>query len=172
MSFILQIIGFLLPSVVVFLTAYFLIKEFFKREECKNILESKALTRKDTLMLQLQAYERMILFLERIEPAKLVIRLNKENLSAHDFHIHLLSVVRAEFEHNIAQQLYISKESWQKLNATREEIVKLINLSKDKIADNDTALNLAKTILSFNQQYDNKVEATIGFLKDEAKKLF
>jgi len=172
MGLILQIAGFLLPSIVVFLTAYFVIKEFLKREDNKKLSEAKSLLSKETLMLRLQAYERMILLLERIAPASIVIRINKENLSASDFHLQLLAVIRAEYEHNIAQQLYISKEAWQIVISAKEDVVKIINLSKDRVADNDSALNLAKTILSLNQQGVNKVDSAIDFLKNEAKRLF
>ncbi|MBT4968423.1 MAG: hypothetical protein HOM80_05400, partial [Bacteroidetes bacterium] len=124
MDFMLELLKIVLPAVIVFFTAFYLIKFFLKNETDKKYIENKALVNKETILLRLQAYERLVLFLERMSPSAMVMRMNKNNLSAADFHLQLLSTVRSEFEHNLAQQLYISNESWQMLVNAKEEVIK------------------------------------------------
>jgi hypothetical protein len=172
MDFLLELIKILLPAVIVFLTAYFLIKFFLTSEREKKIIENKALSKKETIMLRLQAYERMILFLERINPSSLVMRMNKNNLSAADLHIQLLTSIRSEFEHNLAQQLYISNESWQLVTNAKEEVVKQINMAKEKMSDTQTAVQLTKVIIANSAGVQQMISRSISLIKKEAAQLF
>ncbi len=83
----------------------------------------------NTLPLRLQAYERLILYLERISPDSLVMRMSRSNLSVAQFQNELVTSVRTEFEHNLAQQTYISSQSWEKVKSARNSIIKLISES-------------------------------------------
>ncbi|MCD8540775.1 MAG: hypothetical protein LRY55_14125 [Leadbetterella sp.] len=67
--------------------------------------------------LQLQAGERMILFLERIKPQNLLTRIPTLNLSSTELQQVILQEIRAELDHNAAQQLYIGKDTWKKISA-------------------------------------------------------
>ena len=66
------------------------------------------------LPLRLQAYERMALFLERIDPNQLVMRIHTPGLTVSQEQNLLLTAIRSEFEHNLSQQIYISDPVWQK----------------------------------------------------------
>ena len=172
MDFMLELLKIVLPAVIVFFTAFYLIKFFLKNETDKKYIENKALLNKETILLRLQAYERLVLFLERMSPSAMVMRMNKNNLSAADFHLQLLSTVRSEFEHNLAQQLYISNESWQMLVNAKEEVIKQLNLAKEKMSDTETAVVLTKTIIANSNSVRSLLVATIAMLKKEAAQLF
>ncbi|MBT3423592.1 MAG: hypothetical protein HOD63_12985 [Bacteroidetes bacterium] len=172
MDFMLELLKIVLPAVIVFFTAFYLIKFFLKNETDKKYIENKALVNKETILLRLQAYERLVLFLERMSPSAMVMRMNKNNLSAADFHLQLLSTVRSEFEHNLAQQLYISNESWQMLVNAKEEVIKQLNLAKEKMSDTETAVVLTKTIIANSNSVRSLLVATIAMLKKEAAQLF
>jgi hypothetical protein len=59
--------------------------------------------------LRLQAYERMTLFMERINPSQLMVRIvPSETKRLSKF---CNSTDRA-FEHNLSQQIYISEKCW------------------------------------------------------------
>lgn len=66
-----QVLLTLLPSIVVFLTAYYLLRQRpGSRNSAENnqiMAEAKREDRKQTLPLRLQAYERLTLFLEPID---------------------------------------------------------------------------------------------------------
>ena len=73
--------------------------------------------------LRLQAYERMALFLERIEPNQLVLRIHNPGLSVPEEQNLLLTAIRSEFEHNLSQQIYISNEVWNQIYLAKEDTV-------------------------------------------------
>lgn len=171
-NIILEILKYTIPSVVVFLTAYFMIRVYTRSDQIKKSLENKSMIQKDIIMLRLQAYERLVLFLERISPSNLIMRLDMEGLNADQFQIQLLSVIRAEFEHNIAQQLYVSPEAWQVVINAKEEIIKLINISKEKISGDKTAINYGRTILTNQLDKQSPVALAISLIKKEASTLF
>jgi hypothetical protein len=59
-----------------------------------------------TLPLRLQAYERMTLFMERINPSQLMVRIPlSENKNDYQNFV----IAQIEQEHNLSQQIYISE---------------------------------------------------------------
>ncbi len=79
----------------------------------QSLQSSRSLT-KDTLQLKLTAYERLLLFSHRISPEQILKR-NQDELKRANVQLLsqiLLADIDAEFQHNFAQQLYISDEAW------------------------------------------------------------
>jgi hypothetical protein len=97
--------------------------------------------------LQLQAYERLILLMERINPTELVLRYNNRTGTVADLQLFLLNVVREETAHNYAQQLYVSNEAWTQVMAARNTIMNLINQSAGAMQPGDPAVSLSKKII-------------------------
>jgi len=165
------ILGTVLVSLVVFLTAFYAIKKFLENDQRKQILELKQNAKNAMNPLRIQAYERLALFLERIEPNQLILRLSTLNLTAEQFKTLLLTTVRAEWDHNLSQQIYVSSNLWNKIVQAKEETVKLVNLSAGKLGEGATGLDLATTIL---EQVADKTpnKKAITTLKDEVGLLF
>ena len=65
--------------------------------------------------LQLQAAERMVLFLERIKPNNLLTRLGTDHSGVIELQELILREIRTELDHNAAQQLYLGKAVWDKI---------------------------------------------------------
>src|SRR6185369_7384282 len=97
---VLDILKYTLPSVITFFTAYTILKLFLSSEREKRELEIRAAHYKDSLPIRLQAYERLVIFLERITPSSLFQRVNKPGMSALDLQKALIANIRLEFEHN------------------------------------------------------------------------
>jgi hypothetical protein len=97
--------------------------------------------------LQLQAYERLILLMERINPTELVLRHHNRAGTVADLHLLLLNTVRDETAHNCTQQLYVSNEAWAQVMAARNTITNLINQSAAALQPGDPAIALSKKIL-------------------------
>ena len=171
MTIFAYILGTVLVSLVVFLTSFFIIKKFLENDQRKQILELKHNAKSAMNPLRIQAYERLALFLERIEPNQLIIRLNSLNLTAEQFKTLLLTTLRAEWEHNLSQQIYVSSALWDKIVQAKEETVKLINLSAGKLNEKATGLELATTIL---EQVADKTpnKRAMKALKEEVDLLF
>lgn len=167
----------ILPSVVVFLTCFLLIKRYLEHIDRKGSIdhtaELKKETLKTTLPLRLQAYERVILYLERISPNSLVMRTYKAGMSARLLQADMNKAIREEYEHNITQQIYVSAGSWQMVRQAKEETIKLINISAGHLPGDASALDLSQIILENCAKIDKlPTDIAISYAKSEIHKLF
>ncbi len=173
MEALFEVLKYTLPSLVVFATAYFLIKSHLEAEERKRVLEYKSKNQNLITPIRLQAYERLSLFLERISPNSLIFRVQIPNMKAADLQKELLGLIRVEFEHNLSQQIYITKEAWQVIKSAKEQVIKIINSSADKVDANAPALLLSKTILENTIKAGaSPTDIAIEFIKKEASTFF
>ena len=144
----------------------------------KMVMESKAkiaalLNSKKSqslvLPLRLQAYERMALFLERIDPNQLVMRIHTPGLTVSQEQNLLLTAIRSEFEHNLSQQIYISDHVWAKVCDAKGDIESIINtVAADYDKDADSR-EFAETVLAVTSQKP-VVELAIQILKADMQK--
>jgi hypothetical protein len=171
MELFIDILKITIPALIVALTSYFLIKQLTLTSSDKSSLEIKAKTQKEVLLLRLQAYERLILLMERITPDNLVMRIDTTGLNVNDFHLELLSIIRAEFDHNISQQLYVSDLVWQETSNAKEEVTKLINFTFHQI-ENASILAISKKIVETHLQSNLPTLKAISAIKAEARQLF
>lgn len=173
MEDILEIIKYTLPSLVVFLTVYYFLKKYFENEEKKRNQQVLLKSQDIITPLRLQAYERIILYLERISPENLLVRINKSGYSSKALQAELLNAIRTEWEHNLSQQLYVSHKAWEVVKNTKANIIKHINIISEKVKGDSPAMNLSKAILEslMDQEKVPSIDA-INFLKDEMNKLF
>lgn len=124
-----------------------LVLEQFRMEQQQQLNERKTQAQKLLLPVRLQAYERLVLFLERIQPSGLVTRMIGQTDNAAHFQMLLVRTVREEFEHNLSQQLYVSDAAWQMVKAAREEVVQLINRSAVGLSGDAGAADLAREVI-------------------------
>ena len=176
----LQIIVLLLPSLVVLGIVYFMMQGFiesmekmFQEEHRRRKDETKTANHGLVAPLKIQAYERMILFLERIAPSNLVMRIHHSGITAHELHAELIQALRAEFEHNLSQQVYLSIGAWEMIKTAKEETAKIINISAEKTAASATGLDLGQNIISISSQLKKlPTDVAIEFLKKEFAEKF
>lgn len=140
----------IIPTVAVVVITYFLITKFFNAEEQKRKAELKRLSQEVIIPIKLQAYERVVLYLERISPYTLVMRVNQAGMTARFLHAELLKTIRTEFDHNVAQQLYLSANAWEMTKNAKDEITKLINIAATKIPDNASGMDLNQVIIELS----------------------
>ncbi|MCX6297266.1 MAG: hypothetical protein NTX97_14645 [Bacteroidetes bacterium] len=114
----------------------------------------------------------MILFLERINPTSMVMRMNKVG-GATAFQSELLKTVRTEFEHNLSQQIYMSSKSWDAIVRSKEETIKLINVAATRVNADASAMDLAQSVVTVSAQLSElPTKAAIDFIKKEIGKEF
>jgi hypothetical protein len=172
-----QVLLALLPSIVVFLTAFHLLRQFLGSRN--NAQHSQAMAdlrredRKHTLPLRLQAYERLSLFLERIAPGALVFRVHKNNMTSRMLHAELLATIREEFEHNVTQQIYVSDRAWQQVKMAKEETLRIINIAYEQTGDNPSGTALSQHIFETASRLSHlPTQEAMLSLKEEVRKLF
>lgn len=168
METLLHIIAYTIPGIIVFITAFYSIKLFMKNDQDKRNAEIREKTVSVSIPIKLQAYERLVLFLERVNPESLLIRTQSAEMSAGQLHHDILVTIRAEFEHNLSQQIYISSQSWLAVKRAKEVLIKIINEEAAKIAVNAPASALSEGILiRIIQMKDNPIQIAIDTLKSE-----
>ena len=172
-----QLLLALLPSVVVLIVTVYLIRQFMTGRDHEQrtavMAELKKEDRKHTLPLRLQAYERLTLFLERISPGYLVLRVHKGHMTAGMLHDELTATVREEFEHNVTQQIYVSDRAWQKTKQAKEETIRLINLAYAQTGDGPTATDVSQRIFEMIGRLSHTPsEEALLAIKEEVRKLF
>lgn len=120
----------------------------------------KIVAHKMIVPLKLQAYERLLLYVERIQFPVLVKRVFYPGISRDDFQFSLLQNVQDEFEHNLAQRLYVSEETWHLVELSKEEVLQNINAVFNDNPDADVAI-IAQQIASFNNPMVEKAVVNI-----------
>ncbi len=170
METVLRIIEITIPAVIVFLTAFYIIKSFFKREEKKQEANQKIENAKVSVPLRIQAYERLVLLLERIKPDSLLLRVQTPQMTAGQLHHDLLVTIRAEFEHNLSQQIYVTQPSWNAVKLAKDDLVRIINEESEKVAAVAPATALSEAILKgYISQKNNCIDVALSLLKKEAE---
>jgi len=173
METFLEILKYTLPSLIVFGTAYLIIKTFVDNDQKKRKIEIRLANQKTITPIKLQAYERLTLFLERISPESMIVRIQDPKMTSGFLHQALLKTIRAEFEHNLSQQIYVSTNAWAVVKTAKENVVKLINNSADKVDKSSPSFELSKVILE--TMMSNNIMPTntaIDFLKKEVSNYF
>ncbi|MBK6830488.1 MAG: hypothetical protein IPG92_06995 [Flavobacteriales bacterium] len=170
---IVQVLVAVLPSLVVFLTAFYLIKQFMGARTSERMLELKKDDHKHVLPLRLQAYERITLLLERIQPGPLVLRVHTSRMDAGDLHAALVSTIREEYEHNVTQQIYMSDRAWAKVKQAKEETIRLVNFSYQQIGTSSSATELSRGIFESTARLSHTPsQEALVVIKDEVRRLF
>jgi hypothetical protein len=146
MDVFIEFIKILIPASIVLYAAYLLVRMFIQREIDLKKLEVRGRSIETVLPNRLQAYERMTLFLERIAPQNLLVRLNTANLPAREFHQLLLNEIRNEYNHNVSQQVYMSEQVWGLIKSAKEDLIVTINDSASHMGMDSTSLDLSKKI--------------------------
>lgn len=169
----LEVIKYTLPSIVAFIAVFLIQKQFFEQQWQKSQLEIRRLNQQSITPTRLQAYERVVLLLDRISPNHLVMRLNKPGLEAKQFQSQLIQNIRSEYEHNLTQQIYMSRGAWEAVKKAKEESVKLINIAATKVPGDAPAIELSKTILELAMEIEElPTQKAIDLIKREARTIY
>ncbi len=168
-----EILKYTLPALIVFLTAVFMMRYYMNKEIRERKTDLVIRNQQTITPLRLQAYERMALFLERITPESLLMRVNQPGLTSQQLQSQLLTIIRAEFEHNLSQQIYITAQAWEVVKNAKNNTIKLINTSAGKIKAGAPALELSKLILERVMETEAAPsQAALEFLKKEVATFF
>jgi len=155
-------------GLIVFFTAFYFLKVFIENENKKFKQSNISQNLKLVTPIRLQAYERIILFLERISPNSLIMRLQVSGMKSKQLHVEMLSLIRAEFEHNLSQQIYMSDEAWEVVISAKENVVKIINISAENIDKESDTLELTKAIMEqWVKLNPTPIKTAISFIKKE-----
>ena len=169
---IIEIAKFLLPCATIVLIAYWLINRPIKLEKLRLDSATESANFKVIAPIKLAAYERLVLFLERTSPDEILNREIENNMSTFELQVKLLRVIREEFEHNVAQQIYVTPKEWQAVVDAKNDILQLINICATQVNSNDKAITLAQTNRrTYNESAQTPTQTAIALLKNEISRL-
>ena len=171
--FIIDLLKIILPALIVAGAMYYLVQKHYERDYKIRVLELRQKNAEVITPIRLQAYERVVLLLERITPSNLLLRVSAANQTAADYHRLLLSEIRSEFNHNLSQQVYMTGQAWQQVKHAREEVVNLINRTYQELPEKAKGTDLAKRILEniLSSEQDPTARA-ITYVKQEIGQIF
>lgn len=167
--------------VIILVIPTILILFFWKKQLEQDELLSLSMNKKEnsieqlkiTLPLQITAYERLIVMLERLKPTGLVMRINKPGFNSVKMQLELLGAIRSEFEHNVSMQMYVSDIAWELVVKAKEETVAIVKKAAMSNGVHESVIKLNTEIFRLEQETENKlINLAINNLKKEVRKLY
>ena len=159
---IIEVIKYTVPALIVFITVYYLSKQFFQAQQEMALIKDRTQNRDKTMTIKLQAYERLMLYADRMDVVNMALRLNQKDISAQDLMQAMLISVQKEYEHNSAQQIYVSETLWQILSQAKTGTVNLIRAAHENCETEATSQD-------FLRQLQNKMQEVKLNPADQAK---
>ncbi len=167
---IFQLFAFLLPAVVTGAVAFYFFRLHTRNEDGRRRFLLHKDTQKETLPVRLQAYERMVLFLERIALNSLVVRVGPKGQDKSNYENLLIKQIENEFEHNLSQQIYMSDECWNIIKAAKNATIQIIRSAG--MSSSETADKLREDILNQAMEKQSPSATALAFIKKEVSEMW
>ncbi|QDW28085.1 hypothetical protein [Pedobacter sp. KBS0701] len=155
------------------MAVYYILKSDIQRFFDLRNIELNKESRAHILPLRLQAHERLIIFVDRINPANLLVRLHQQGIAIATLQAGILNEIRSEYQHNITQQLYVDSVTWSIVQKLKDDTIAMVNNTVQGLPADANGIELSKAIL---QQMagidDNPYDLTIELIKKDIHKLF
>ncbi len=168
---IISYVAYLLPAIVVGVIAYFFFKGHTANEEGRRRYLVQKEAQKQVLPLRLQAYERITLFLERIDLTKLLVRVKPFSDSKDDYENLLVKSIEQEYDHNLTQQIYVTPECWNLINAAKNATIHIVRQGAMHEKDGNVDKMRAYLLQNFMEEISPSQKA-LAYVKNEVSELF
>jgi len=163
---IFEVLLYSVPALITGMIAYYFFKEHTKNEDGRRRFLLQKDMQVNTMPLRLQAYERMAIFLERITPSKLLIRVAPTSSNKEDYESLLIASIEQEFEHNLSQQIYVTDECWNIITAAKNATIQLIRKAS-LLEKTETANKLREVVLTEMLEKRAPSDAALSYIKQE-----
>jgi hypothetical protein len=168
-----DIFKIVIPAFIVMMTAYLLFDKMLVNEDKRRKAELLKKHHSVVTPIRLRAYERLALLLERTHPSAMMLQVIQPGMSCIDAQSKLLNYVRAEFDHNVSQQIYVSDEVWDAVKTVHDNMIKLINTTAMHFQPDEPATKMAEVLIRMYSELDeNPTSVALGVLKAETHQLF
>lgn len=171
--FFIDVLKFVLAGTIVFYIAWIIVKPEIAKINQSKVIDLKKASLKTTLPLRLQAYERLALFIERINPSNMLVRVHVAGTTVREIQQFLVAEIRTEHQHNITQQLYVSAQAWAVISRIKDDTITLINNTAAGLSSDASSVELSKVILTHLAGLENDpYEAGLMLLKHDMQHFF
>jgi len=172
MEIITDILKITIPALIVFLTAWILLRNMIRNDQDKRRQEIILQGARTVTPIKLQAYERIVLFLERISLESLLIRVSSPDMTVIQLQSALLTTIRSEFEHNLSQQIYMSPQAWEVVKNARSNTIKMINSEAERMKGDAPGIDLSRQLLSKVMELEKEpTRAAVDYIKGEVGRM-
>jgi hypothetical protein len=110
---------------------------------------------RSVLQLKLQAYERMMLMAERISIPRLINTMDLKDMSMQTAQLQMIQKIRAEFEYNITQQIYLATETWEVITKMKDQNILIINQIAHILPPDTNAIDFCRSMLDMMLKHPN-----------------
>jgi hypothetical protein len=170
MNVFLEYVNFILPSVLIMIVAFYMLNRVLKHDHTRRVFEYKKSVAKEVIPLRMQAYERLALFLERMQPTNLLLRVQQKNMKSMSLHAGLMQTIRSEYDHNMSQQVYVSNEVWLLINHAKDQLINVINEQVPMVDPKSDAMELGSLIiLASKENKEWLIDEALILLKNELR---
>lgn len=173
MEMVYDLLKITIPAGLVLYLAYLLVRSFLQKQLDEIAFSVRQKNQEIVVPIRLQAYERIVLLLERITPSNLISRLSSSDYTAEEFQQILIHEIRNEFNHNLSQQVYMSDSAWTYVTTAVEQTISVINSSTNTLDEKAKGFDLARAILenTAGEEMDTPKQA-IKYIKEEIQDVF
>ena len=168
---IIELLSYTMPAIVTGVIALYFFKLHTKNENNRRNFLLRKEKQNVALPLRLQAYERMTLFLERISPNNLLIRVPPTSSDKPAYLKKLIITVEKEFEHNLAQQIYMTSDCWNVIITAKNSTLNLVREAMTA-GENKDANAMRQAILQKMTDQESPSNIALSFIKNEVHKIF
>lgn len=168
---VLNYFAYLLPAVVVGIVAYYFFKGHTANEEGRRRYLIQKEAQNKIIPTRLQAYERITLLLERIDPNKLLLRVKPFSEEVDKYEANLIKNIEQEFDHNVTQQIYVSLECWNMVQAAKNATIQIIRQASMHENQN-SADEMREYVLRSMMEEVTPSQKALAYIKKEVSELF
>ncbi len=167
-----EVLKYTLPSLIVLLAAWIVMSKQMKNEDARRNFELRKKSLGVITPIRLRGYERLALLLERITPEHILLEMNLSGMTCQEVQRQMLQTIRLEFDHNVAQQVYVGDEVWQAIVLAKEEMMRFVNTCSTQFKPEDSALAYAQMMITaYNSNGETPTQRALTLLKNEARGL-
>ena len=169
----LEVVKYTIPALIVLASSYLIVNKFLISQNQRKQLALFQEAQDITLRLRLQAYERMVMFIERISPRQLIPRVYIPEMTVRDLQQAITVTIRTEFEHNLSQQIYVSKNVWETVRGVKEQEINMTNQVAKRLNPDAPAKDLNTLILDLLQNTEGELptEVALHIINEEVRRL-
>jgi len=104
----------------------------------------------------------------------MLIRLHTPGMSAREMQGLIISDIRAEYQYNISQQIYVSDRAWATVKQVKEDTISMINSAVNALPENSSAVDLSRAVLGHlaNLETENPYDLALSIVKGDMQSLF
>lgn len=173
MQTVLELLKYTIPALVVLIACYSMVRNFLATAVRRDQIAAMRETQDATLRLRLQAYERLVIYMERIHPRQLIPRIYNSEMTVAMLNQALVFNIRTEFEHNLSQQIYVSPQAWNMVRGTLEQVINLINQIGKQLPGDAPAkelyMRITDAVISADAAFPT--DMALQLLNEEAKQM-